>query len=64
MTNLLTRRALTVALAIGTAFLAACASPTAPNTDPGDECFSGTYGGSSTISCDESDSGTYGGSGT
>ena len=67
MFNLRSRRALVVALSVGTALLAACADPTSQNDapNPDEECsISGTYGGSSTISCDAADSGTYGGSGT
>jgi hypothetical protein len=68
MTTSLSRRSLIVALSLGTALLAACASPTAPRAD-GDDCISGTYGGSGNIACSDStvttnvSSGTYGGSG-
>lgn len=64
MTRTNVRRALLVALSLGTAALAACADPIAPRTD--DECISGTYGGSGTRSCEapNANSGTYGGSGT
>ncbi|HEU4628945.1 MAG TPA: hypothetical protein VFS08_04345 [Gemmatimonadaceae bacterium] len=44
MTRQLTRRVLLAAAVLGTAFLAACSSPTAPSADG----CSGTYGGSST----------------
>ncbi|HEY0969676.1 MAG TPA: hypothetical protein VGE02_01730 [Gemmatimonadales bacterium] len=59
MTRTNVRRALLMALSLGTAFLAACADATAPQSD----CDSGTYGGSGTRACSEY-SGTYGGSGT
>lgn len=66
MTRINVRRAILVALSLGTAVLAACADPMAPRADD-DECFSGTYGGSGTRSCastSTTNSGTYGGSGT
>ncbi len=59
MTRSNVRRAILVALSLGTAILAGCADVTAPNAP----CDSGTYGGSGTKSCPEY-SGTYGGSGT
>ena len=66
MTRTNVRRALLVALSLGTAALAACADPIAPQAE-NEECRSGTYGGSGTRACastSTSDSGTYGGSGT
>jgi hypothetical protein len=44
MTRQLTRRALLAVAVLGTAFLAACSSPTAPSSD---DC-GGIYGGSGT----------------
>ena len=57
MTRQPLRRAALLVAALGSALLAACASPTAPN-DQADR--SGVYGGSGTKAC----SGVYGGSGT
>jgi len=66
MTRSLTRRVLLTSAALGTAVLAACSSPTAPQNDTvpleQERNGGGVYGGSSTKMCNGG--GVYGGSST